>query len=121
MSSLPLIAAWDALLEEPCSANFGGNLVLSGKKVDLSHYRAFTEMERLDGLNYLVSSKEYLVIAPSVGGSYVPITRMTPEELIFAATTKAKLKSFSIIDAAILPVFEELVSLLKDVDPAVAS
>ena len=85
--------------------------MLSGKKVNLSHYRAYTETERLDGLNYLVSSKEYLVIAPSVGGSYVPITQVTPDELILAATTKAKIESFPMIDAEILPVFEELVSL----------
>jgi len=75
----------------------------------------------LDALNSLVSGKDYLVIAPSACGSFVPISQMEPDLLIAAATSKAKMESLPIIDAEILPVFNEFISLMTDSDPLVAS
>jgi len=121
MKSSELISAWDSLPEDLCIANYGVDLVLRGKRLDLSHFKGFTEMERLDALNYLISGKDYLVIAPTSSGSFVPISQMSPEDLVISATFKAKMESFAIIDDEILPVFNELVSLFNDPDPESAA
>ena len=121
MKTSELVSAWDGLPEDPCIAYFGGDLVIRGRRIDLSHFRQYTESERLDALNSLVSGKDYLVIAPSACGSFVPISQMEPDLLIAAATSKAKMESLPIIDAEILPVFNELISLMTDSDPLVAS
>ena len=121
MKTSELVSAWDGLPEDPCIAYFGGDLVIRGRRIDLSHFRQYTESERLDALNSLVSGKDYLVIAPSACGSFVPISQMEPDLLIAAATSKAKMESLPIIDAEILPVFNEFISLMTDSDPLVAS
>jgi len=121
MKSSELISAWDGLPEDPCIAYYGGDLVIRGRRIDLSHFKQYTETERLDALNTLIQSKDYLVIAPSACGSYVPISQMEPDSLIAAATHKAKMESLAIIDPEILPVFTELASLLTDPDPSTAS
>jgi len=121
MKTSELISAWDGLPEDPCIAYFGGDLVIRGRRIDLSHFKQFTESERLDALNSLISGKDYLVISPSSCGSFVPISQMEPDLLIAAATSKAKMESLPIIDAEILPVFNEFISLMTDADPLVAS
>ena len=121
MKTSELISAWDGLPEDPCIAYYGGDLVIRGRRIDLSHFKQFTETERLDALNSLIQSKDYLVISPSTCGSYVPITQMEPGLLIAAATDKAKMESSPIIDSEFFPVFSELASLLTDPDPSTAS
>ena len=121
MKSSELISAWDGLPEDPCIAYYGGDLVIRGRRIDLSHFKQYTETERLDALITLIQSKDYLVIAPSTCGSYVPISQMEPDSLIAAATYKAKMESLAIIDPEILPVFTELASLLTDPEPSTAS
>ena len=46
---------------------------------------------------------------------------MEPDLLIAAATAKAKMETLAIIDPEILPVFNELASLLTDPDSSTAS
>ena len=94
--------------------------MIEGIKVCISEYRAFTESEKLDALNTMVDSKHCLVIAPATCGSYVPISQMPTEELIFLALLKPRNESAPISDSEIRPVFDDLVSLLKDPDVAVS-
>ena len=84
-------------------------------------FRAYTEEERLDALNILVVSKHCLVVAPSTCGSFVPISQMSTEDLIFSALFKPRNKSAPIIDTETRPVFDELVTLLKDPEAAVSA
>jgi len=71
MSSSALIQAWNTLPEDTCIANYGGDLLLKGKRVAISHFGAYTEEEKLEALNNLISSKHCLVIAPSACGTFV--------------------------------------------------
>jgi len=120
-NSSALISAWDALPGEPAIAYYGEETMLRGTKVDMSEYKAFTEEEKLDALNNLIGSKHCLVIAPSDCNTFVPISQMDTQALILSAKTKARTETSAIIDAEILPVFEELVSLLKDPEPSVSA
>ena len=121
MSSLDLNSAWESLPEDPCVAYFGGDVSLRSKRIVISHFSTFTEAEKLDALRNLVPNKHCLVIAPSTCGSYVPVSQMAPEDLVFSATSKANTEPHPIIDADLLPVFKELETLLTDADPAVAA
>ena len=120
-NSSALVAAWGSLPREPAIAYYGEDSLIQGVKVCISEYLAFTESERLDALNTMVDSKHCLVIAPATCGSYVPISQMATEELIFSALLKPRNESSSIIDSEIRPVFDELVTLLKDPEPAVSA
>ena len=120
-NSSALVAAWGSLPKEPAIAYYGEDSLIEGIKVSISEYQAFTEMEKLDALNTLVDSKHCLVIAPATCGTYVPISQMATEELVFSALLKPRNESASIIDSEIRPVFEELVTLLKDPEPAVSA
>jgi len=120
-NSAALISAWDALPGDPAIANYGEPILLRGTKVTLSEYQAFTEDEKLEALNNLIGSKHCLVLAPSDCGSFVPISQMDTEKLIFSAKFKARNENSAIIDDDIMPVFDELVTLLKDVDPSVSA
>ena len=46
---------------------------------------------------------------------------MVTDDLIFSATLKARTEASAIIDTDTRPVFDELVTLLKDSDKAVAA
>ena len=120
-NSSALVAAWGSLPREPAIAYYGEDSLIEGIKVCISEYQAFTEIEKLDALNTLVDSKHCLVIAPATCGTYVPISQMATEELVFSALLKPRNESASIIDSEIRPVFEELVTLLKDPEPAVSA
>ena len=69
----------------------------------------------------MIESKHSLVIAPSTCGSFVPISQMATDELLFSATFEPKIESCPIIDSEISPVFDELASLLKDPEPSVSA
>ena len=121
METSALTAAWESLPDEPAIAYYGKDTMLHGKKIDILEYRAFTEKDKLDALNTLVPNKHALVIAPSTSGTFVPISEMSTEDLIFSATLKARTESSAIIDSEIRPVFDELVNLLQDSDSGVAA
>ena len=95
--------------------------MLRGTKVLLSEFQAYTEDEKLEALNNLIGSKHCLVLAPSDCGSFVPVSQMDTDKLIFSAKFKARNETSAIIDDEIMPVFDELVTLLEDVDPAVSA
>ena len=120
-NSSALISAWDALPGDPAIANFGQPIMLRGTKVLLSEFQAYTEDEKLEALNNLIGSKHCLVLAPSDCGSFVPVSQMDTDKLIFSAKFKARNETSAIIDDEIMPVFDELVTLLEDVDPAVSA
>jgi hypothetical protein len=117
-NSSALISAWDALPGDPAIAYFGEPIMLRGTKVTLSEYQAFTEDEKLEALNNLIGSKHCLLIAPSTCNTYVPISQMETDQLILSAKTKARNEVSAIIDEEIMPVFDEMVTLLNDPDPA---
>ena len=121
MKSSSLLQAWAALPREPAIAYFGEENLLFGARIAISDFRAFTEDERLEALNNVIQSKHSLVIAPSTCGSFVPVSQMSTDELIFSATFKPKIESCPIIDKEIKPVFDELTSLLQDPEPAVSA
>jgi len=121
METSSLVAAWESLPEDPAIAYFGQDTMLRGRRIDILDYKGFTEQEKLDALNSLVPNKHALVLAPSTTGSFVPISEMSTEALIFSATLKARTESCAIIDSEIRPVFDELVSLLEDSDSGVAA
>ena len=116
-----LVAAWSALPKEPAIAYNGQDSLLEGKKISISEYKGFTEHERLDALNNMVDRKHCFDIAPATCGSYVPISQMPTEELVFSALFKPRNESAPIIDAEIWPVFDELVTLLKDPEAVVSA
>ena len=89
-NSSALISAWDALPGDPAIAYFRAPIMLRGTKVTLSEYQAFTEDEKLEALNNLIGSKHCLVIAPSDCGTFVPISQMETDKLIFSAKFKAR-------------------------------
>ena len=120
-NSASLISAWDALQGEPAVAHDGELVVHRGTKVLMSEYQAFTEDEKLETLNNLIGSKHCLVIAPSTCNTYVPISQMETDQLILSAKTKARNEVSAIIDEEIMPVFDEMVTLLNDPDPATAA
>ena len=121
MESSSLAAAWGALPDEPAILYYGKDLMTTGKKIDILDYKAFTEGDKLDALNSLVPNKHALVLAPSSTGSFVPVSEMATDALIFSATLKARTESSAIIDSEIRPVFDELVNLLQDSDSGVAA
>jgi len=121
MKSSSLLQVWSALPRESAIAYFGEENLLFGARIQISDFRAFTEDERLEALNNVIQSKHSLVIAPSTCGSFVPVSQMATDELIFSATFKPKIESCPIIDKEIKPVFDELTSLLQDSDPAVSA
>ena len=120
-NSSALVSAWDALPGDPAIANYGEPILLRGTKVTLSEYQAFTEDEKLEALNNLIGSKHCLVLAPSDCGCFVPISQMDTDKLIFSAKFKARNENSAIIDDEILPVFDELVTLLNDVEASVSA
>ena len=89
-NSSALVAAWGSLPKEPAIAYYGDDSLIEGIKVSISEYQAFTEMEKLDALNTLVDSKHCLVIAPATCGTYVPISQMATEELVFSVLLKPR-------------------------------
>ena len=97
--------------------------MLRGEELIFFGYKAFTEQEKLDALNSVIPNKHLLVLAPSSTGVYVPIqiSEMVTDDLIFSATLKARTEASAIIDTDTRPVFDELVTLLKDSDKAVAA
>ena len=121
INSSALVAAWGSLPREPAIAYYGEDSLVEGIKITIAEYRAFTEMEKLDALNTLVDSKHCLVIAPATCGSYVPVSQMATEDLIFSALLKPRNEPACLIDSEIRPVFEELVTLIKDPEPAVSA
>jgi len=121
INSSALVSAWDALPGDPAIANYGEPILLRGTKVTLSEYQAFTEDEKLEALNNLIGSKHCLVLAPSDCGCFVPISQMDTDKLIFSAKFKARNENSAIIDDEILPVFDELVTLLNDVEASVSA
>ena len=82
---------------------------------------ALTENERLEALNNLIASKHSLVIIPSSCGSFVPISQMATDDLLYSATFKPKIESSPIIDEDIKPIFDELASLLQVPEPGVSA
>ena len=120
-NSSALVSAWDALPGDPAIANYGEPILLRGTKVTLSEFQAFTEDEKLEALNNLIGNKHCLVLAPSDCGSFVPVSQMDTDKLIFSAKYKARNECSAIIDDDIMPVFDELVTLLNDVDPSVSA
>ena len=121
INSSALVASWGSLPREPAIAYYGEDSLVEGIKITIAEYRAFTEIEKLDALNTLVDSKHCLVIAPATCGSYVPVSQMATEELIFSALLKPRNEPACLIDSDIRPVFEELVTLIKDPEPAVSA
>ena len=121
MNTSSLLQAWSSLPKEHAIAYFGEENLLFGAKITISEYRAFTEDERLEALNNVIESKHSLVIAPSSCGSFVPVSQMSTEELLFSATFKPKIESCPIIDKDMRPVFDEIASLLKDPEASVSA
>ena len=69
----------------------------------------------------MVPNKHSLVISPSTTGSFVPISEMATDDLMFSAPLKARTESSAFDDSEIRPFFDELVTLLKDSDSSVAA
>ena len=65
----PLRQAWDALPDVPLIPNYGEDLVVWGKKVEIAHYSKYNSLDILEALQTLIPSKHSLVLIPSFGGT----------------------------------------------------
>ena len=105
---LPLRQAWDALPDVPLIPNYGEDLVVWGKKVEIAHYSKYNSLDILEALQTLIPSKHSLVLIPSFGGTPVFIPQMTKEALRSSACLSSKMESSTIIDGEFLEAFEVL-------------
>ena len=98
--------AWRALPDVSMIPDYGVDLVVQGKKVEICHYTQYNALEILEALQKLIPSKHCLVLGPSFGGTPVPISQMCGEALISAATQKFKLETSPIISGEFVDGFE---------------
>ena len=100
--------AWDALPDVPLIPNYGEDLVVFGKKVEIAHYSKYNSSDILEALQTLIPSKHSLVLIPSFGGTPVFIPQMTKEALRSSACLSSKMETSAIIDGEFLEGFEVL-------------
>jgi len=113
---LPLRQAWDALPDVPLIPNYGEDLVVWGKKVEIAHYSKYNSLDILEALQTLFPSKHSLVLAPSFGGTPVFIPQMTKEALKSSACLTSKMETSAIIDGEFLEGFEILCNRMDHED-----
>ena len=108
MVLLPLRQAWDALPDVPLIPNYGEDLVVFGKKVEIAHYSKYNSLDILEALQTLIPSKHSLVMVPSFGGTPVFLPQMAKEVFKNSATFSSKMETSAIIDGEFLQAFESL-------------
>jgi len=98
--------AWRALPDVPMIPDYGVDLVVLAKKVEIGQYSTYDALDILEALQKLIPSKHCLILGPSFGGTPVPISNMCGDALIAAATQKFKLETSPIIEGEFVAAFE---------------